>query len=203
VQHRSVELHWLSQHCLHDVPCIVICHECPKVGEICLSCAECIAQDVLVRGLATYLCSSSNDEILFWRQAQTQSFSLHRHVIIVRQLTYNVNTDLLAFAPSQDRQWKRTLRKLELLAVHAGRTLGDDPLCQIAERYRGFAVWLGHRDGVAVIATSPQGRHEGDLAQQRETEVFGQQLATASAEELVGLAVVTGEVVHVLNDASD
>jgi len=133
VQHRSVELHWLSQHCLHDVPCVVICHECPKVGEICLSCAECIAQDVLVRGLATHLCSSSDDEILFWCQAQAQSFSLCRHAVIVRQLAYNVYTDLLKFAPSRDRQWNRTLRKLELLAVDTGRTLGDDSFRQVAE----------------------------------------------------------------------
>src|SRR3546814_6096691 len=52
-----------------------------------------------------------------------------------------------------------------------------------------------------VVAAGAQLPHERDLTEQRRPEALGEVLAAAVAEDVVALAVVTGEPAHVLDDA--
>src|SRR3546814_9259763 len=69
------------------------------------------------------------------------------------------------------------------------------------ERRGRLSVLLGQDDRPAVVAAGAQLPHERDLTEQRRPEALGEVLAAAVAEDVVALAVVTGEPAHVLDDA--
>src|SRR5262249_5224448 len=77
--------------------------------------------------------------------------------------------------------------------------LDGDPFGHGPEAGRGLAVGLDRGDRAAVIAPLAQCGHEGQLREQRDVELVGELLPAARAEQLVTLAVVSGEPGHVLD----
>src|SRR5207248_10538489 len=90
-----------------------------------------------------------------------------------------------------------------LVHERARRRDGDEAACGVVERLGRGRVRIGEDEGPTLVGARSQLLLEWDLAEERDVELVGEQLAAALAEDREALSARSGEAGHVLDHAGD
>src|ERR687895_2760531 len=102
---------------------------------------------------------------------------------------------------SRDLRHRRARRRLEDGQLLRGR--GDHATGGVEERLRGRCVRFDQHVRANLVGASPKLLLQRDLAEQRNVQLVGEQLAAALAEDREALPARRGEAGHVLDHAGD